>query len=69
MKEVGFDPSVLYFTTLIDGLSRAENLDACKYFFDGMIKHECLPDVVCYNVMITGYRTWSLRRLKECLMR
>ncbi|CAL9005632.1 unnamed protein product [Prunus brigantina] len=48
MKKVGFDPSVLHFTTLIDGLSRAENLDACKYFFDEMIKHECLPDVVCY---------------------
>ncbi|VVA29219.1 PREDICTED: pentatricopeptide [Prunus dulcis] len=50
MKEMGFDPSVLHFTTLIDGLSRAENLDACKNFFDEMIKHECLPDVVCYTL-------------------
>ncbi|RVW27671.1 Pentatricopeptide repeat-containing protein [Vitis vinifera] len=55
MKEVGFDPSVLHFTTLIDGLSRAGNLDACKYFFDEMIKLGCMPDVVCYTVMITGY--------------
>ncbi|XP_028103832.1 pentatricopeptide repeat-containing protein At1g55630-like isoform X2 [Camellia sinensis] len=55
MKEVGCDPSVLHFTTLIDGLSRAGNLDACKYFFDEMIKHGCMPDVVCYTVMITGY--------------
>ncbi|KAI5343950.1 hypothetical protein L3X38_011826 [Prunus dulcis] len=51
MKEMGFDPSVLHFTTLIDGLSRAENLDACKNFFDEMIKHECLPDVVCYTLL------------------
>ncbi|KAM2281663.1 hypothetical protein ACFX1S_042228 [Malus domestica] len=28
MKEEGFDPSVLHFTTLIDGLSRAGNMDA-----------------------------------------
>ncbi|KAF5480403.1 hypothetical protein F2P56_001156 [Juglans regia] len=55
MKEVGFDPSVLHFTTLIDGLSRAGNLDACNYFFTEMIKNGCTPDVVCYTVMITGY--------------
>ncbi|XP_042970850.1 pentatricopeptide repeat-containing protein At1g55630-like isoform X2 [Carya illinoinensis] len=55
MKEVGFDPSVLHFTTLIDGLSRAGNLDACIYFFTEMIKNGCTPDVVCYTVMITGY--------------
>ncbi|KAM1142069.1 hypothetical protein ACFX19_042649 [Malus domestica] len=29
MKEEGFGPSVLHFTTLIDGLSRAGNMDAC----------------------------------------
>ncbi|KAM1676493.1 hypothetical protein EV1_041555 [Malus domestica] len=29
MEEEGFDPSVLHFTTLIDGLSRAGNTDAC----------------------------------------
>ncbi|KAF2320387.1 hypothetical protein GH714_027361 [Hevea brasiliensis] len=55
MKDVGFDPNVLHFTTLIDGLSRAGNLDACKYFFEEMIKNGCKPDVVCYTVMITGY--------------
>ena len=33
MKEVGCDPSVLHFITLIDGFSQAGNLEACKYFF------------------------------------
>lgn len=55
MKDVGFHVTVLHFTTLIDGLSRAGNLDACKYFFDEMIKNGCVPDVVCYTVMITGH--------------
>jgi pentatricopeptide repeat protein len=30
MKEVGIDPSVLHYTTLIDGLSRAGNLEASR---------------------------------------
>lgn len=55
VKEVGFYPSVLHFTTLMDGLSRAGNLDACQYFFDEMIKRGCMPDAVCFTVMITGY--------------
>ncbi|KAL3630613.1 hypothetical protein CASFOL_023597 [Castilleja foliolosa] len=54
MKGVGVDPTVLHFTTLIDGLSRAGNLEACEYFSE-MIKRGCGPDVVCYTVMITGY--------------
>ena len=48
MKDVGIEPSVIHFTTLIDGLSRAGNLEACKY------SHE-MVDVVCYTLMITGY--------------
>ncbi|XP_073286146.1 pentatricopeptide repeat-containing protein At1g55630-like [Primulina huaijiensis] len=56
MKEGGgVDPSVLQFTTLIDGLRRAGNMDACLYFFDEMMKHVCRPDVVTYTVVITGY--------------
>ncbi|CAH9146526.1 unnamed protein product [Cuscuta epithymum] len=56
MKEVGCNPSILHFTTLIDGLSRAGNLDACKYFFEEMVTQGgCFPDVVCYTVMITAY--------------
>ncbi|KAJ3682182.1 hypothetical protein LUZ60_014755 [Juncus effusus] len=55
MSDVGFEPSVLHFTNLIDGLSRAGNLDACKYFFDEMIKKGMEPDIVCYTVMITSY--------------
>ncbi|GER50996.1 pentatricopeptide repeat-containing protein [Striga asiatica] len=56
MKEAGVQPGVLHFTTLIDGLSRAGNLEACEYFLNEMMtKHGCLPDVVCYTVMITGY--------------
>ncbi|KAL8508409.1 hypothetical protein ACS0TY_018863 [Phlomoides rotata] len=47
--------TVLHFTTLIDGLSRAGNLEACQYFFDEMVKQGCVPDVVSYTVMITGY--------------
>ncbi|RAL50618.1 unnamed protein product [Cuscuta campestris] len=55
MKDIGCDPSVLHFTTLIDGLSRAGNLNSCKYFFyEKMRQCGCLPDVVCYTVMITG---------------
>ncbi|CAN7095491.1 unnamed protein product, partial [Brassica rapa subsp. narinosa] len=63
MKDVGIEPSVIHFTTLIDGLSRAGNLEACKY------SHE-MVDVVCYTLMITGYvsfrhfvdRTLALQR-------
>ncbi|KAL8095984.1 hypothetical protein AgCh_037093 [Apium graveolens] len=58
MKEVGIEASVLHFTTLIDGLSRAGNLHACKYFFTEMTKYGCSPDVVpnvfTYNSMIRG---------------
>ncbi|CAB4268923.1 unnamed protein product [Prunus armeniaca] len=63
MKEVGFDLSVLHFTTLIDGLSRAENLDACKAagelekaqgVFDEMITNGQLLNVFTYNAMICG---------------
>ncbi|KAE8733927.1 Copper transport protein family [Hibiscus syriacus] len=51
MKEEGLSPGVLYFTTLIDGMSRAGNTDSCKYFFDEMIKNGFMPDVVCYTRM------------------
>ncbi|CAE6076843.1 unnamed protein product [Arabidopsis arenosa] len=66
MKEVGIDPSVLHYTTLIDGLSRTGNLEACKYFLDEMVKVGCRPDVVCYTVMITGYVvSGELEKAKE----
>ncbi|CAN6898971.1 unnamed protein product [Brassica oleracea] len=52
MKDVGIEPSVIHFTTLIDGLSRAGNLEACKY------SHE-MVDVVCYTLMITGQGNMS----------
>jgi len=55
MKEAGIDPTILHYTTLIDGLSWAGNLLGWQYFFDEMIKSGCMPDVVCYTVMITGY--------------
>ncbi|CAA0387563.1 unnamed protein product [Arabidopsis thaliana] len=65
MKEVGIDPSVLHYTTLIDGLSRAGNLEACKYFLDEMVKAGSRPDVVCYTV-ITGYVvSGELEKAKE----
>ena len=38
MRDVGCEPSVLHFTNLMDGLSRAGNLEACKYFYDEMVK-------------------------------
>lgn len=55
MRETGIEPTVLHFTTLIDGFSRAGKLDACQYFFNEMKKNGCMPDVVAYTVMITGY--------------
>ncbi|PNT11045.1 hypothetical protein POPTR_012G141400v4 [Populus trichocarpa] len=55
LHEAGIDPTILHYTTLIDGLSWAGNLLGWQYFFDEMIKTGCMPDVVCYTVMITGY--------------
>ncbi|KAL6127122.1 hypothetical protein ACLB2K_075165 [Fragaria x ananassa] len=58
MGRSGFSPDFHTYNLLLnvlDGLSRAGNMEACKYFFDEMIKYDCLPDVVCYTVMITGY--------------
>jgi len=60
MKEAGTDPTVLHYTTLIDGLSWAGNLLGCQYFFDEMIKTGCMPDVVCYTVM-TDHRIYNGR--------
>ncbi|KAF0928844.1 hypothetical protein E2562_010702 [Oryza meyeriana var. granulata] len=58
MGKNGLAPDLYTYNLLLhvlDGLSRAGNLEACKYFFDEMIKKGCQPDVVCYTVMITGY--------------
>ncbi|CAI0403363.1 unnamed protein product [Linum tenue] len=55
LHEEGIGPCVLHYTTLIDGLSRAGNLQACEGFLDEMKKNGCLPDVVCYTVIITAY--------------
>lgn len=55
MKDAGIVPNVVHFTSLIDGLSRAGNMDASQHFFNEMIKLGCFPDVACYTVMITGY--------------
>ncbi|KAL8105157.1 hypothetical protein AgCh_029088 [Apium graveolens] len=56
MKEVGTDASVLHFTTLIDGMSRAGNLDTRagdnqKYFTKMIVKGH-VPNVFTYNSMI-----------------
>ncbi|CAN0891726.1 Pentatricopeptide repeat-containing protein At3g60050 [Linum grandiflorum] len=55
LHDEGIDPCVLHYTTLIDGLSRAGNIEACEWFFDEMTTSGCYPDVVCYTVVITGY--------------
>ncbi|KAJ1294915.1 hypothetical protein BS78_01G182800 [Paspalum vaginatum] len=58
MEKNGLTPDLHTYNLLLhvlDGLGRAGNLEACKYFFDEMIKKGCEPDVVCYTVMITSY--------------
>ncbi|CAN6298861.1 unnamed protein product [Urochloa humidicola] len=58
MGRNGLTPDLHTYNLLLhvlDGLGRAGNLEACKYFFDEMVKKGCEPDVVCYTVMITSY--------------
>ncbi|CAD5326314.1 unnamed protein product [Arabidopsis thaliana] len=54
MKEVGIDPSVLHYTTLIDGYVVSGELDKAKEMFREMTVKGQLPNVFTYNSMIRG---------------
>ncbi|KAH0884519.1 hypothetical protein HID58_060615 [Brassica napus] len=54
MKEVGIEPSVIHFTTLIDGYVISGELEKAKEMFSEMTSKGQLPNVFTYNAMIRG---------------
>lgn len=55
VNKVGLALRIGHFTLLLDGLSKARNLDACRVVFGKMIRNGCMHDVVSYTIMITTY--------------
>ncbi|XP_010912296.1 uncharacterized protein [Elaeis guineensis] len=54
MKARGRLPDVVTYTTLINGFSRAGELDEARRLFDKMLKGGILPNSLTYSVLIKG---------------
>nr|XP_009772729.1 PREDICTED: pentatricopeptide repeat-containing protein At2g13420, mitochondrial-like [Nicotiana sylvestris] len=55
IKDIGIDPDIITYNSLIDGIGEHGELDDMVYLYEEMKKVGCFPDVITYNTLINYF--------------